>query len=90
MKRTFLLVSLILFCFVWSSHAQNENPDFYDTVRVVSDKRIQKKYSVYFGIGSSKVNRSLYGNGGVLEQIKEDISSIKADKVIPDSLVIVS
>ena len=90
MKRTFLLVSLILFCFVWSSHAQNVNPDFYDTVRVVSDKRIQKKYSVYFGIGSSKVNRSLYGNGGVLEQIKEDISSIKADKVIPDSLVIVS
>ena len=90
MKRTFLLVSLILFCFVWSSHAQNENPDLYDTIRVVSDKRIQKKYSVYFGIGSSKVNRSLYGNGEVLDQIKEDISSIKADKVIPDSLVIVS
>lgn len=90
MKRTFLLVSLILFCFVWSSHAQNENPDLYDTIRVVSDKRIQKKYSVYFGIGSSKVNRSLYGNGEVLEQIKEDINSIKADKVIPDSLVIVS
>lgn len=90
MKRTFLLVSLILFCFVWSSHAQNENPDLYDTIRVVSDKRIQKKYSVYFGIGSSKVNRSLYGNGEVLDQIKEDINSIKADKVIPDSLVIVS
>ena len=90
MKRTFLLVSLMLFCFVWSSHAQNENPDLYDTIRVVSDKRIQKKYSVYFGIGSSKVNRSLYGNGEVLDQIKEDINSIKADKVIPDSLVIVS
>ena len=90
MKRTFLLVSLILFCFVWSSHAQNENPDLYDTIRVVSDKRIQKKYSVYFGIGSSQINRSLYGNGEVLDQIKEDISSIKADKVILDSLVIVS
>ena len=90
MKRTFLLVSLMLFCFVWSSHAQNENPDLYDTIRVVSDKRIQKKYSVYFGIGSSKVIRSLYGNGEVLDQIKEDINSIKADKVIPDSLVIVS
>ena len=90
MKRTFLLVSLILFCFVWSSHAQNENPDLYDTIRVVSDKRIQKKYSVYFGIGSSKINSSLYDNGEVLDQIKEDISSIKADKVIPDSLVIVS
>ena len=90
MKRTFLLVSLILFCFVWSSHAQNENPDLYDTIRVVSDKRIQKKYNLYFGIGSSQINRSLYGNGEVLDQIKEDISSIKADKVIPDSLVIVS
>ena len=90
MKRTFLLVSLMLFCFVWSSHAQNENPDLYDTIRVVSDKRIQKKYSVYFGIGSSKINSSLYGNGEVLDQIKEDINSIKADKVIPDSLVIVS
>ena len=90
MKRTFLLVSLMLFCFVWSSHAQNENPDLYDTIRVVSDKRVQKKYSLYFGIGSSQVNRSLYGNGEVLDQIKEDISSIKADKVIPDSLVIVS
>ena len=90
MKRTFLLVSLMLFCFVWSSHAQNENPDLYDTIRVVSDKRVQKKYSLYFGIGSSQVNRSLYGNGEVLDQIKEDISSIKADKVIPDSLLIVS
>ena len=90
MKRTFLLVSLILFCFVWSAQAQNENPDLYDTIRVVSDKRIQKKYSVYFGIGSSKINSSLYGNGEVLDQIKEDINSIKADKVIPDSLVIVS
>ena len=90
MKRTFLLVSLMLFCFVWSAQAQNENPDLYDTIRVVSDKRIQKKYNLYFGIGSSKVNNSLYGNGEVLDQIKEDISSIKADKVIPDSLVIVS
>ena len=90
MKRTFLLVSLMLFCFVWSSHAKNENPDLYDTIRVVSDKRIQKKYNLYFGIGSSQINRSLYGNGEVLDQIKEDISSIKADKVIPDSLVIVS
>ena len=80
----------MLFCFVWSSHAQNENPDLYDTIRVVSDKRIQKKYNLYFGIGSSQINRSLYGNGEVLDQIKEDISSIKADKVIPDSLVIVS
>ena len=90
MKHTFLLVSLMLFCFMWSAHAQNENPDLYDTIRVVSDKRIRKNYSIYFDIGSSQVKPSLYGNGEVLDRIKADVGSIKADKVIPDSLVIVS
>lgn len=89
-KRVLLMMALLLSC-AFAASAQEYDPELLDTLKVVSTKHVQKRYNIYFSVGSSRIDRSFHGNGRVLDVMKSDIrTTINADKIIPDSLLILS
>lgn len=56
---------------------------------VSAQERIEKRYSVFFRVGSADVDRSYNGNGHTIETMINDIkATLEADGFAPDSLLI--
>lgn len=54
-----------------------------------AQERIEKRYSIFFRVGDSEIDRAYNGNGHTIDTMVEDIkATLEADGFVPDSLLI--
>lgn len=81
----------LLLSWVFYAHAQGHGPERLDTLKVTSNKHIQKRYNIFFRINSPVIDRTFQDNARTLDQMKADIDTTLAqDGSVPDSLLILS
>lgn len=76
-RKLIALFSAVLLCLNLSAQEATEN------------EHIEKRYTIYFRVNKSDIDRSYMGNARTIETMVEDIrTTLEADGTVPDSLTV--